>query len=78
MNTDIDYEVSIKDTVRKVLIECRKEKGLTQAEVGKIVGKGKTAVANWEQGLTMPDIETLYRLSQYYGKTISYMYGEKE
>ena len=48
MNTDIDYEVSIKDTVRKVLIECRKEKGLTQTEVGKIVGKGKTAVANWE------------------------------
>lgn len=75
---DIDYEISIKDTVRKVLIECRKEKGLTQTEVGKIVGKGKTAVANWEQGLTIPDIETLYRLSQYYGKTISYMYGEKE
>ena len=78
MNTDTDYEISIKDTVRKVLIECRKEKGLTQTEVGKIVGKGKTAVANWEQGLTIPDIETLYRLSQYYGKTISYMYGEKE
>lgn len=75
---DIDYEINIKDTVRKVLIECRKEKGLTQTEVGKIVGKGKTAVANWEQGLTIPDIETLYRLSQYYGKTISYMYGEKE
>jgi len=78
MNTDTDYEISMKDTVRKVLIECRKEKGLTQTEVGKIVGKGKTAVANWEQGLTIPDIETLYRLSQYYGKTISYMYGEKE
>ena len=75
---DIDYEINIKDTVRKVLIECRKEKGLTQTDVGKIVGKGKTAVANWEQGLTIPDIETLYRLSQYYGKTISYMYGEKE
>ncbi len=75
---DIDYEINIKDRVRKVLVECRKEKGLTQTEVGKIVGKGKTAVANWEQGLTIPDIETLYRLSQYYGKTISYMYGEKE
>lgn len=74
----MDYEVSIKDNVREALIECRKEKGITQTDVGKIVGKGKTAVASWEQGLTIPDIETLYRLSKYYGKSINYMYGEKE
>lgn len=76
----MDYfvDMDIKDNVRKALIECRKEKGITQTDVGKIVGKGKTAVASWEQGLTIPDIETLYRLSKYYGKSINYMYGEKE
>lgn len=73
---DYEIEVNIKDSVRKVLIECRKEKGITQTDVGKIVGKTKTAVASWEQGLTIPDIETLYRLSRYYGKTIGEMYGE--
>ena len=72
----MDYNV--KDKVRLTLIECRKEKGLTQTQVGEVVGKGKTAVASWEQGLTIPDIETLYRLSKYYGKTIQYMYGERE
>ena len=66
----------IKGKVRDILIECRKEKGLTQEQVGKIVDKKKTTVASWEQGLSSPDIETLYRLSKYYGKTISQMYGE--
>lgn len=75
---DYEKELTVKDAVRKVLIECRKEKGLTQTDVGKLVGKGKTAVASWEQGISIPDIETLYRLSKYYGKSISYMYGESE
>lgn len=68
----------IKAKIRKNLIECRIEKGLTQTDVGKLVGKSKTAVASWEQGLSMPDIATLYRLALYYEKTITYMYGEKE
>lgn len=74
----MNKDYNIRENVRQILIECRKEKGLTQTQVGEIVGKTKTAVASWEQGLTIPDIETLYRLSQYYGKTINYMYGEKE
>lgn len=68
----------IKNKVRSVLIECRQANNLTQTEVGKIVGKSKTAVASWEQGLSMPDAPTLYRLAKYYDKTIGYMYGEQE
>ncbi len=74
----MDYVVDVKDKVRQTLIECRKERGLTQTQVGEIVGRTKTAVASWEQGLTIPDIETLYRLSVYYNKTINYMYGERD
>lgn len=74
----MDYVVDVKDKVRQTLIECRKERGLTQTQVGEIVGRTKTAVASWEQGLTIPDIETLYRLSLYYNKTINYMYGERD
>ena len=75
---ECDYEVELKGKIRKVLIECRTSNNLTQTEVGKVVGKSKTAVASWEQGLSMPDAVTLYALAQYYGKTLSYMYGEKE
>lgn len=72
----MEHETELKDRIRRVLIECRNEKQLTQTEVGKIVGKSKTAVASWEQGLSMPDVATLYRLATYYEKTIAYMYGE--
>ena len=71
-----DYE--IRKSIRNVLIECRQEKGITQSEVGKVVGKSKTAVASWEQGLSLPDAATLYRLAVYYNKSIGYMYGENK
>ena len=69
-----DYE--IRESIRNILIECRHEKGVSQTEVGKAVGKSKTAVASWEQGLSMPDAATLYRLAAYYNKSIGYMFGE--
>lgn len=69
---------NLKNIIRNNLINCRIEHDLTQTDVGKIVGKSKTAVASWEQGLSMPDVATLYKLAQYYGKTIAFMYGEKE
>ena len=51
---------------------------MSQTDVGKIVGKSKTAVASWEQGLSMPDAVTLYRLAAYYEKALAYMYGEED
>lgn len=71
-----NYE-KIKDIIRQTLIELRTEHEMTQTDVGKVVGKSKTAVASWEQGKSMPDAETLYRLALYYEKTIDYMYGER-
>ena len=68
----------IKNRIRNVLIECRTKRELTQTEVGKIVGKSKTAVASWEQGLSMPDVVTLLKLSRYYDVDIDYMFGEKD
>ena len=68
-------DIDIIEIIRKNLIQCRLEANLTQKEVGEIVGKKPTTVATWEQGKTMPDIETLYRLTKYYGKTLNFMYG---
>lgn len=71
-----DYE--IRDTIRNRLIECRIESNLTQKEVGEVVKKSSNAVASWEQGLSLPDIVTLIRLAKYYGKSLDFMFGEKE
>lgn len=67
----------IAQIVRNRLIECRIESNLTQKEVGEIVNKKPTTVASWEQGKSLPDIDTLYYLTKYYGKTLSFMFGEE-
>lgn len=76
MEENVDY--LIRDKIMDILIECRKEKGITQAELAKTLDLKPTTVASWEQGKSLPNIQTLYRLAQYYKKTIGYMYGEKE
>lgn len=65
----------LREVIRITLIKCRTEADMTQAEVGKVVGKSKNAVASWEQGLSLPDAATLYQLAKHYGKSIEYMYG---
>ena len=74
----MEHDEKLKNRIRNILIKCRTEREMTQTDVGKIVGKSKTAIASWEQGLSMPDVITLFKLAQYYGKTIEYMYGESE
>lgn len=68
----------IRETIRKNLTELRKAHGLSQTDVAKLVGKSKNAVGSWEQGLSLPDIETLYRLAVYYQKSLDFMYGVNE
>lgn len=72
-----DDNKEMRDRVRRILIELRTENELTQSEVGDLVGKSKTAVASWEQGLSLPDVVTLYKLARHYNKTMDYMYGEE-
>lgn len=65
----------IRDTVRHNLIKLRKESGLTQTELGEIIGRQKNSVASWEQGLSLPDITTLCNLAEYYNKTVGQLCG---
>lgn len=65
----------MRDKIRRTLVELRTENGLTQSEVGILVGKSSNAVASWEQGLSLPDVVTLYKLARHYNKTMDYMYG---
>lgn len=69
----VDYE--IRDKIRNTLIECRKEKDISQKDLAIILGSKETTVASWEQGKSLPSIDMLYRLAMYYQKTLDYMYG---
>ena len=58
----------------------RKEKGLTQEELGRKLGVTNKAVSKWEVGETMPDITMLEPLASTLGVTIDELlsYTDKE
>lgn len=53
-----DYEL-----IGKKIISRRKEKGMTQSELGQKVGVTSQAVSRWEKGVSIPDISVLAQLS---------------
>ena len=73
-----EQDAKLREMIRNRLIQCRTENPLTQSDVARVAGKSKNAVASWEQGLSLPDIMTLYRLTVYYEKTLEYMMGEED
>ena len=42
--------------IGKYLSKKRKEKGLTQVEMAKIIGVTDRAISNWENGRRIPDV----------------------
>lgn len=55
-----------KRLIAKKLKELREAQNLTQAEVGRLIGKAFTTVASWESGKGQPDIDTLFTLLRIY------------
>ncbi len=58
------------------LKSLRLEKGLTQDELGEMVFVSRQAVSRWENGETIPGVDTLKELSRVYGVTINKLLGE--
>lgn len=48
----------------------RKQMGLTQEAIAEKLGVSRQAVAKWERGDTMPDIEICIKLADIYGTTV--------
>lgn len=64
---------NIRETIGKNLAELRKKKGLTQFELAEKFNYSDRAISKWENGDTLPDIDTLYILCEFYGVTLDYL-----
>jgi len=53
--------------IGKLIANLRKQKGLTQQELGDKVGVGFRAVSKWERGITTPDISIINDVSKILG-----------
>lgn len=61
--------------ISKILLEKRREKGVTQDEVAEYMGVSKAAVSKWEKGISYPDITFLPQLATYFHITIDELMG---
>lgn len=55
------------------LKELRKERNLTQEDIGNLCGVAKNTVSNWENNANQPSFEIVKKIAQYFGVTIDYL-----
>ncbi len=60
------------------LIQLRKKKGLSQAELVRMMDVSRQAVAKWEKGAATPTAENLARLSNIYGVPLSTLLDDEK
>ena len=56
------------------ILSLRKEYDLTQSQLGKQLGVSDKTVSRWENGISNPQIETIYKMCKMYGKDIDYFF----
>lgn len=61
--------------MRLKLKNLRLQKDINQADLGRIVGVGKTTISNYETGYSVPDLDTLIKLAEYFQVTTDYLLG---
>jgi len=57
------------------LTALRREKGITQAQAAASVGITSNQWQRYEYGATMPTVETLVNIADYFGVSVDYLLG---
>ena len=59
------------------LIKLRKEKGISQEELGNEINVSRQAISKWELGQTKPDIEKIKDIAKFYNKSYEYLLNDE-
>lgn len=62
--------------LRERLKELRAKKGMTQRALADALNVTASAVSKWENGLNIPDVETLQHIARYYNITFEELMGD--
>lgn len=72
-----NYYIMITKDVKPIIAEnltmLRKKKGITQAELAEVLDYSDKAISRWEHGDTLPDINVLCELCDFYGVTLDFL-----
>ena len=61
----------VKHIIAENLTSLRKAHGLTQAQLAEKFNYSDKAICRWERGDTLPDINTLHAVAEFYGITLN-------
>lgn len=61
--------------IGKIIVACRKEKGVTQEELANHLRVSKPAVSKWESGQSYPDILLLPMIASYFNISVDKLIG---
>lgn len=58
--------------------QLRKNRNLTQKELGAKIGLSKAVISKYENGMAYPTFDMLIQIAQYFGVTTDYLLGVAE
>lgn len=61
--------------INKRIKQLRKERGMTQTELGNELGVIKQTISSWETGVSNPSNETLAIMAKFFGVSVDYLLG---
>ena len=64
-----------KSTFAKRIKELRTKVNMTQCELAEMLNASKTSVSNYENGISLPDIEKLHLMASKFGVSFDYLLG---
>ena len=59
------------EKIGKMILECRLEKGMTQAELAEKVGVSDKTISKWEKGNSLPKVSVFVNLADALGISVS-------
>lgn len=64
--------------IGKTISKLRSDKGLNQRDLAKLLGVSNGAIGMWETGKRQPDLDTIKKLSAFFGVTTDYLIGNSQ
>lgn len=68
---------NLKQVIASNLAFLRKKNKMTQLELAEKMNYSDKSISKWEHGDTLPDIEVLHKLAEFYGVTLDYLVNDQ-
>lgn len=65
---------NLKEIISQNLVSLRKHNKLTQLDLSEKISYSDKAISRWEKGESLPDVETLYKLSEIFDVSVEYFF----